>query len=919
MFYAVASVVAFMLYAYARWWYIERMKNSPLSHTPSAKLDYCGELCVSPSGELCCVAPDMEVSYPLRGEALLHLVQADATGMMPSMVYLRSLCVFYIRQLLEHHGAERAEDLPESAPVFDITVLCSDLPPVTGGEYWNKAVAFHALSSMYAALLIRLCTHPLQTLAECVRTLRPDWSHWGKIIFHLTENKVADSQKLPFAFMATYMDTTPDGKEKHWPLAAALKLRSSNQAAFRQLVSPLEKLADTCPFMAQLLRSHRIFRACAFTPKEAFLFLQEQQLYQQAGIQVRVFNIWKQKPLRPRLVVSMDSAAGVRMNAASLLDFSVHAALGDAPLSHDDLQTLLKADGALIQLRGEWVVADPGHIQQLLSQWKLAEKAAKQQGLTMIQGLRLLAGVPDEGGGYLPPAADDVEYTCGESLAQLLHAADSAAAALPELPFGLGSILRPYQKQGVGYMYRVVNMGAGVCLADDMGLGKTLQTLTLLALWKTGGVLESAPALLVVPATLIRNWQAEAARFTPALRVGVLHASAMDIQTLEQLKSGDYAVLKSYDVVLTTYGMLTRMDTLQQIEFSAVIADEAQAVKNAASARSRALRSVKSPRRIALTGTPVENNMGDLWSVFDFINPGLLGKNKQFRSFVQSLENHYAPLRRLTSPFILRRLKSDRSIIADLPDKLELKLFCSLTPRQASLYMRCVEQLREDLENEELPPIQRKGLVLAYLSRFKQICNHPAQFSGAGAYDAKASGKFARLAELVEMIAARQEKMLVFTQYREMCAPLHDFLAGCFGRQGLVLHGGTPVKKRAGLVDEFQREGGPPFFVISLKAGGTGLNLTAANHVVHFDRWWNPAVENQASDRAYRIGQNRNVLIHKFICTGTFEEKIDAIIDSKQKMADSLLAGGAEKLLTEMSNDELLNFVSFARESITAE
>ena len=874
---------------------------------------------MSPSGELCCKVPGKPVAGPLSGEDLLHLVQVDAGDLLPSMAYLRSLCVFYIRQLLEHHGADIAVDLPASAPVFDMAAQCRDLPPVTGGEYWSEAVAAHALSKLYAALLLRLRSQPLQTLAESVRALRPDWSHWGKIIFHLTENKVADSQKLPFAFMATYMDATPEGKEKHWPLAAALKLRSTNQAAFAQLVSPLEKLTDTCPFMAQLLRSQRIFRACAFTPKEAFLFLQEQQLYQQAGIQVRVFNIWKQKPLRPRLVVSIDSAAGVRMNAASLLDFSVHAALGDTSLSHEELLTLLEADGALVQLRGEWVVADPGHIQKLLSQWKQAEKAAEQQGLTMIQGLRLLAGVPDEGGGALPSAAVDVEYTCGESLAQLLHAADSAAAALPELPFGLGNILRPYQKVGVGYMHCVLNMGAGVCLADDMGLGKTLQTLTLLGLWKTSGVLESAPALLVVPATLIRNWQAEAARFTPALRVGVLHASAMDAQGLEQLKNGDTSVLKSYDVVLTTYGMLTRMDSLQLVQFAAVIADEAQAIKNAASARSRALRSVKSPRRIALTGTPVENNMGDLWSIFDFINPGLLGKNKQFRSFVQSLENHYAPLRRLTSPFILRRLKSDRSIIADLPDKSELKLFCSLTPRQASLYTRCVEQLREDLQNEELPPIQRKGLVLAYLSRFKQICNHPAQFVGTGSYDAKVSGKFARLAELVEMVASRQEKMLVFTQYREMCAPLHDFLAECFGRPGLVLHGGTPVKKRAGLVEAFQQEGGPPFFVISLKAGGTGLNLTAANHVVHFDRWWNPAVENQASDRAYRIGQNRNVLIHKFICTGTLEEKIDAIIDSKQKMADSLLAGGAEKLLTEMSNDELLNFVSFARDSITAE
>lgn len=873
---------------------------------------------VSPSGELFCQVPDDTERYPLGGEDLLRLVRIEAADLTPSMEFLRSLCVRAIRQWLDNYGARRVTALPENTPDVDAADLCNDLPPIVGGEYWSERVVAGMMAKLYGALREQLWLNHQQTLAECVRNLHPDWEHWGKIIFHLTENKVADSQKLPFAFMATYLDTTPDRQEQHWPLAAALKFRKENQSAFSRLVAPLEKLADTCPFMAQLLRSQRIFRACAFSPAEAFRFLQEQQLYQQAGIQVRVFNIWKNKPLRPRLVISMDAPGGVRMGAATLLDFSVHAALGDTPISREELQALLNAEGTLVQLRGEWVVADREHVQELLSQWQAAEMASEQHGLTMIQGLRLLAGIP-EGQSLLPAAGDEVEYSCGQSLMELLHPGDSGTIALPELPFGLGNILRPYQLDGVRYMYRVMNMGAGVCLADDMGLGKTLQTLSVLALWKECGVLNEAPALLVVPATLIRNWQAEAARFTPGLRVGVLHASVMEPREQESLKNGDGEVLKSYDLVLTTYGMLTRLNILQQIEFAAVIADEAQAIKNAASARSKALRSLKSPRRIALTGTPVENNMGDLWSIFDFINPGLLGKHARFRDFVRSLGTHYAPLRKLTSPFILRRLKSDRRIIADLPDKSELKLFCSLTTRQVSLYTRCVEQLRKDLEDDSLPAIKRKGLVLAYLSRFKQICNHPAQFSGTGTYDSKSSGKFARLAELVEMVASRQEKMLVFTQYREMCEPLHDFLAECFGRHGLILHGGTPVKKRAELVEQFQKESGPPFFVISLKAGGTGLNLTAANHVVHFDRWWNPAVENQASDRAYRIGQRRNVLIHKFICTGTLEEKIDSIIESKQNMADSLLAEGAEKLLTEMSNEELMNFVSFAQNSIPAE
>lgn len=873
---------------------------------------------VTPSGELLCRLPESADAFPLSGEDLLDLLRNDDDEISPAMAYLRNTCVCYIRGLLDNDGAKRGDALPERAPGFDFAALSNDLPPIMGAEYWSERVLAGVVAKLYAALRKSLLQHPQQILSELVRSLNPKWEHWGKIVFHLAENKVADSQKLPFAFMATYVDAAPEGQGKHWPLAAALKLRKLNPAAFEQLVAPLEQLAVTCPFMAQLLKSQRIFRACAFTPREAFRFLQEQQLYQQAGVQVRVFNIWKQKPLRPRLRISLNAPGGAKMNAASLLEFSVQAALGDTRLSYEELQNLLSADGELVQLRGEWVVADAAQIRQLLSQWKQAEKAAGQQGVSMIEGLRLLVGVP--GGGDLLPIADEtVEYSCGKSLSELLNPSKVADTSLPELPFGLGGILRTYQQEGVCYMYRMLNMGAGVCLADDMGLGKTLQTLSLLALWKMNGVLKESPALLVVPATLIRNWQAEAARFTPGLRVGVLHPSAQSPQEQAMLKRGDAEMLKSYDMVLTTYGMLSRQAMLHCVEFSAVIADEAQAVKNAASARSRGLRSLKSPRRIALTGTPVENSMGDLWSIFDFINPGLLGRQTQFREFVRALDNHYAPLRRLTSPFILRRLKSDKRIITDLPDKTEVKLYCELTARQASLYTRCVEQLRKALENDELPTIQRKGLVLAYLSRFKQICNHPAQFIGTGAYDAKASGKFARLAELVEMAASRQEKMLIFTQYRELCTPLHDFLANCFGRKGLILHGGTPVKKRAALVEEFQRENGPPFFVISLKAGGTGLTLTAASHVVHFDRWWNPAVENQASDRAYRIGQRRNVLIHKFVCTGTLEEKIDAIIDTKKNMADTMLSGGAEKLLTEMSNAELVDFVSFAHNTITAE
>ena len=341
-----------------------------------------------------------------------------------------------------------------------------------------------------------------------------------------------------------------------------------------------------------------------------------------------------------------------------------------------------------------------------------------------------------------------------------------------------------------------------------------------------------------------------------------------------------------------------------------MIADEAQAIKNPGSGQSKAVRSVVSPRRLALTGTPVENRLTDLWSIFDFVNPGLLGGLAAFRKATDK-GTDYSVVRRLTRPFILRRLKTDKSIISDLPDKTELDVSTALSRKQTLLYARTVEELRKALEETtgEGSTIKRKGLILAYMLKFKQICNHPALYLGTDAYRPEDSGKFLVLGERAAEVASRQEKMLVFTQYREMCEPLSDYLATVFGREGLVLHGGTPVATRGKLVKQFQDPLGPPFFVLSVKAAGTGLTLTAANHVVHFDRWWNPAVENQASDRAYRIGQKRNVLIHKFVTPGTLEERIDEMIKAKQGLADALFADGGEKLVTEMSDAELMDLV----------
>jgi non-specific serine/threonine protein kinase len=523
--------------------------------------------------------------------------------------------------------------------------------------------------------------------------------------------------------------------------------------------------------------------------------------------------------------------------------------------------------------------------------------------------MRLLAGAALENDAKdLPPTAvaEWSGISAGDWLQKALDGLRHPRGDMLEVP-ELKAQLRPYQQDGVRWLWWLNQLGLGGCLADDMGLGKTVQVLALLLMAKHAA--DHGPHLLVVPASLIANWQSEMTRFAPSLRLLVAHPSVLPAKELAALQTDR---LTDVDVVITTYGSLLRLPWIMQTQWSLTVLDEAQAIKNPCAKQTRAAKTLKSRMRLALTGTPVENRLGDLWSLFDFICPGLLGSDKTFSRLAKRMAEDeqagYAPLRKLVQPYILRRLKSDKRIIADLPDKTEVKAYCSLTRVQARLYQEAIDNIAGQIGM--LDGIQRRGAVLAFLMRLKQICNHPSQWLGDGTYGPEDSGKFARLRDIVEEIAQRQEKLLVFTQFQEMTAPLADFLQDIYGQPGLVLHGATPVKARKALVDDFQCEQGPPFFVLSIKAGGTGLNLTAASHVIHFDRWWNPAIENQATDRAYRIGQKKNVLVHKFICRGTVEEKIDALIEAKQGLSNEILEGGAETLLTEMNDEELLHLVS---------
>jgi len=549
-------------------------------------------------------------------------------------------------------------------------------------------------------------------------------------------------------------------------------------------------------------------------------------------------------------------------------------------------------------------------------------------GISFLEGMRMLAGTQLQASESADdPAVQWSTVKSGEWLTETLrHIRDPHGIVGCEPGIELEATLRPYQADGVRWLWFMTQLGLGACLADDMGLGKTIQVIDLILRLKqandrpqaagtrrTQPGHEAAPFLLIVPASLIGNWKQELERFAPQLKVFLAHRSECDVATLEKIAKKPAKELAGFDVVVTTYTLIRRSSWPAELRWRMVVLDEAQAIKNAGSSQSKAVRKLQTGGRIALTGTPVENQLGDLWSLFDFCVPGLLGSVKQFRDFVKQMTKNQnagavSALRKLVRPYILRRMKTDPGIVPDLPDKTEVQVECGLSKKQAVLYEQLVTDVQKQLRSAD--GIQRRGLVLSMLMRLKQLCNHPDQFLDQSAFVPEESGKFQRLRSVCEPICDRQEKVLVFTQFQSICEPLSEYLAGLFRRPGLVLHGGVPVAKRKELVRRFQEQEDVPYFVISVKAGGTGLNLTAASHVIHFDRWWNPAVENQATDRAYRIGQKRNVLVHKFVCKGTLEERIDQMIRDKQELADEILGEGGESLLTEMSDSELLKFVA---------
>jgi len=658
------------------------------------------------------------------------------------------------------------------------------------------------------------------------------------------------------------------------------------------------------------------------TPAEAYTFLRQCAPHlQRAGFGLLVPPWWNKPGTRLGVRLNLSSTSrlsdqsrvpGDHMNLENLVKYRWQLSLGETELSREEFDALVALKSPLVQIRGQWVQLDPEQIEAAINFW---QKQNDEGLLSLPEAMQMgLAGQAQHEGLAVDGVALD------DWLQRWLNRlqGDEKLELLPK-PAGVRAELRPYQQYGYSWLHFAGKWGLGVILADDMGLGKTVQALTMIQRLKEELGRLPAPILLICPTSVVTNWEMEKDKFAPGLRTWV-HQGGDRLREEALVEAA-----QASDMLLTSYALMRRDGpTLMQIDWFGVILDEAQNIKNAGTKQAQTIRKLRADFRLALTGTPVENRLSELWSIMNFLNPGFLGGQKQFRQeFVLPIEKYgdeaaAQKLKKMIRPLLLRRVKTDSSVIQDLPDKQEVKVYCHLSEEQATLYEAVVRDALAAIEEQEEGGIARKGMVLSMLMQLKQICNHPAQYlHETKAYrpseDQSRSGKLQRFDALLDEILAEGDRLLIFSQFTEMAGLLQSHIQERFGAPTLYLHGGVPAQKRAAMVAQFQQPDGPPVFLLSLKAGGTGLNLTRANHVFHFDRWWNPAVEDQATDRAFRIGQTKNVLVHKFVCLGTLEERIDAMIEEKKALAERIIGGG-ENWLTEMSTATLRQMVALRRD-----
>lgn len=837
---------------------------------------------------------------------LLRLGLADAkVALSASMSYWRAFAGQFTRRLIRTPDLETLrEGLRLELTADDMASWLSRAPMMTGLEYLDDALLANLWARLHAAWRSAMRAHD-GTVADFIRAYRPSAHLVGRIFFHLVENRDAAH---PFAFLATYSTRLNQaGDSRHVPLKFALQEFAGNQARLLELLATVHEAAKMSTVLEEMLSSGNIFQPLAWSSGQAYLFLKDIPVYENAGILCRIPDWWKAGGPR----ISLDLKFGTRkpslVGMDAILSFNAGLLLDGEPLSREDIQRLLAQSEGLAFIKNKWVAVDPDKLQKILAAHEAAAKMA-DAGLSWLDAMRLQLN-PERLLGDAAATVDPVSVSHGQWLAdvlQKLRDPQALRAIRPGRTFK--ARLRKYQQTGLNWLCLLHSLRLGACLADDMGLGKTVQVLAFLN-WlyaaKKGLKARRPASLLVIPASLLANWADEIRRFYPDLSFFIAHPG---MHPQKELAHGGKGLIEAHDLVITTYALAGRYRFLQDHTWYYLILDEAQAIKNPGTRQTRILKTYTAENRLILTGTPIENRLSDLWSLFDFINPGLLGSAAEFKRFAKTLDqdrSRYGTLRQLIRPYILRRLKTDKTVIRDLPDKVEMKVYTDLSAKQIVLYRQLVGSLEKALADTD--GMQRRGLILSSLMKLKQLCNHPDQYLGGNGYPEAESGKFGRLRDISRTIHEKRERVLVFTQFKEIIDPLCHFLADIFHHPGLMIHGSVSVKKRKAVVDEFQAAPYVPFMVLSLKAGGVGLNLTRASHVIHFDRWWNPAVETQATDRAFRIGQKKNVIVHKFITTGTIEEKIDLMIEEKRQLSEDVIAAGNENWITEMDDTRVMD------------
>lgn len=875
---------------------LECSRKSDLTVTLIAKSDATGALGEFGSPEFAASVANAFATGFVPG--LLNLAFTSTNWRLPaSLTYLRE----FGKAMLTHWVlTERATGVrPGRPPEGLIEVWVQVAHENRALENLNGGVLYKIWERVREALVEVLTGG--RTLVDYLAMSDPMWTRVGSIVLRLDD--VMEDPARPFMLLSSYYDSITAAKcGVTTSLAVPVFGECRVTGLRRYLYELLRKAGTSNGVVRRLFESQEIFSPCYLIPRDAHALVRDKAAIEALGIEVILPRWWKnlkQPEIRVRTRIGAHAPKSIGVD--TLLDLHTSYIVGDHELTEAEWRHFVRNQHeGLTRIGNEWVDLLRARIDAAIFASRRIAELKAAGGVTYARALELTAArLPGDETIQNAPSPPDVTFEPGEWLRDAFTAIerrDFRRSAEPDVR--LRSTLFSFQRQGLAWLSMLMDVGAGACLADDMGLGKTIQVISLImALVRRG---DPGPHMIVVPASLLTNWQQEFERFAGSLELGVVHGS--------DVRANDPVPL----VTLTSYGTLSRREVLQQRRWGLVVLDEAQEIMNPHLQLTHVVKRLQTRMRICLTGTPIENSLTDLWSIMDFLNPGLLGSEPEFRQWCKEQlagDDGLAPLRRRVRPFILRRLKTDPEVALDLPRKVEVTVYCGMTPLQSNLYGQIYAEMLTEFSASTAK--KRQGFAFKVLLRLKQICDHPG-FGLDRRFDPQSSGKFLRLAEIARMIAERGEKVLVFTQFQEMTTPIAAHLEQVMQHRGAILDGQTPMRRRQELVAEFQTEGGPSFLVLTFGVGGTGFNLTAACHVVLFDRWWNPAVESQAMDRAFRIGQTKGVVVHKFLCRGTLEERIDLLIQRKQELAKAVFADDADPdaALGKLSPDELLSLAA---------